>query len=120
MKPVYVDVITRVLTSYDHCRRFELIFNQMCISNKTHHEDLNDYPEEVKAEFLRLCDWVRELARLYKHRILIRVIDAHSPMGILKSLRHRAWEYPAFIVEGKDTYVGWDAERLEALIDRHL
>jgi len=41
-------------------------------------------------------------------------------MGILKSLRHRAWEYPAFIVEGKDTYVGWDAERLEALIDRHL
>ncbi len=51
---------------------------------------------------------------------MITVIDVQSPMGILKSLWHRAWKYPAFIVEGKDTYVGWDTERLEALIDRHL
>jgi len=48
------------------------------------------------------------------------VIDAQSPMGILKSVRHRAWKYPAFIVEGKDKYVGWDTEKLETLIDRHL
>ncbi len=120
MKPVYVEVITKVLMTCGYDRRSELFFNQRDFSRKIQHRDINEYPEEVRSEFLRLCDWVRELARLYKHRILIKVIDAHSPMGILKSLRHRAWEYPAFIVEGKDTYVGWDAERLEALIDRHL
>ncbi len=120
MKPVNVEVITKVLMTFGHDRRCELFFDRRDFSRKIQHRDINEYPAEVRDEFLRLSEWVRELARLYKHRILIRVIDAHSPMGILKSLRHRAWEYPAFIVEGKDTYVGWDAERLEALIDRHL
>jgi hypothetical protein len=120
MKPVYVEVITKVLTTYDHCYRCELIFDQVGINRKFHHRDDNEYPEQAKKEFLRLSDWIRELAKLYKHRILIRVIDAQSPMGILKSLWHRAWKYPAFIVEGRDKYVGWDAQRLVALIDHHL
>jgi hypothetical protein len=120
MKPVYVEVITKVLTTYDHCRRCEFIFDQVDINRKIHNRDINEYPDEVKDEFLRLSTWIRELARLYKHRILIRVIDAQSPMGVLKSIWHRAWKYPAFIVEGKDKYVGWDSETLEALIDRHL
>ena len=120
MKPVYVEVITKVLTTYGHCKRCDLMGDLAGINKKIHHRQINEYPEEAKDEFLRLSDWIRELARLYKHRILIRVIDAQSPMGILKSLWHRAWKYPAFIVEGKDKYVGWDAEKLEALIDRHL
>jgi hypothetical protein len=120
MKPVYVEVITKVLTTYGHCKRCDLMGDLAGINKKIQHRQINEYPEEAKDEFLRLSDWIRELARLYKHRILIRVIDAQSPMGILKSLRHRAWKYPAFIVEGKDKYVGWDAEKLEALIDRHL
>jgi hypothetical protein len=120
MKPFYVEVIGKVLTTYDHCKRCEFIFDQVDIHRKIHHGDVNEYPEEVKEEFLRLSDWIRELTRLYKHRILIRVIDAQSPVGILKSLWHRAWKYPAFIVGGKDKYMGWDPEKLEALIDRHL
>ncbi len=51
---------------------------------------------------------------------MVTVIDVRSPMGILKSIWHRIWKYPAFIVEGRDKYVGWDPEKLEALIDRHL
>jgi hypothetical protein len=120
MKPIYVEVITKVLTTYDHCRRCEVIFDQVGINRKFHTREVNEYPEETKEEFLRLSDWIRELARLYKHRILIRVIDAQSPMGIFKSLRHGAWRCPAFIVEGKDKYMGWEREELEALIDRHI
>ncbi|UCD71071.1 MAG: hypothetical protein JSW70_08725 [Syntrophobacterales bacterium] len=120
MKPVYVEVIAKVLTTYDHCYRCELIFDQVGINRKIHRRDVNEYPEEAKEEFLRLSDWIRELAELYRHRILIRVIDAQSPMGIFKSIRHRAWNYPAFIVERKDKYGGWNREMLEALIDRHL
>lgn len=120
MRAICVEVITKVLTSYGHCKRCDLIFDQLGINPKVRHRDVNEYPEEVKEECFRLSDWIRELGRLYKHRIFIRVIDAQSPMGILKCLRHRLWEYPAFIVDGKDKYVGWDAERLEALIDQHL
>jgi hypothetical protein len=120
MKPVYVEIIAKVLTTFGQCKRCDLVCELAGVNKNIYDDQLNEYPEEVKDEFLRLSDWIRELTRLYKHRILIRVIDAQSPMGILKSLRHRAWKYPAFIVEGKDKYVGWDAERLEALIDGHL
>jgi len=120
MKPVYIEVITKVLTTYGYCYRCEFIFDQVGINRKFHRREVNEYPDETKEEFLRLSDWIRELARLYKHRILIKVIDAQSPIGLLKSLRHRVWKYPTFIVEGKDKYIGWNTERLEALIDRHL
>ncbi len=36
MKPVYVEVITKVLTTYDHCYRCELIFYQVGINRKFH------------------------------------------------------------------------------------
>lgn len=120
MKPVYVEVIAKVLTTFGQCKRCDLVCELAGLNKEIHNGQVNEYPQEFKDEFLRLSDWIRELTRLYKHRILIRVIDAQSPMGILKSLRHRLWNYPAFIVEGKDKYAGWDAERLEALIDRHL
>jgi len=120
MQPVHVDVITQVLTTYSHCKRCELFCNLMGINRGIHSREINEYPEEVKDEFLRLSDWIRELMRLYKHRILLRAIDAQSPLGVLKSLWHRAWGYPAFIVEGRDKYAEWDPEKLEALIDRHL
>lgn len=92
----------------------------MGINRKFHNRDVNEYLQGTKEEFLNLSDWIRELANLYKHCILIKVINAQSPMGIFKFLRHGAWKYPAFIVEGRDKYVGWEKEELESLIDRHL
>jgi len=120
MKPVYVEVIAKALTTFGQCKRCELVGNMAGINKEIHQREINEYPEEVKDEFLRLSNWIRELARLYKHRVLIRVTDANTPMGFLKSLRHMVWKYPAFIVEGKEKYVGWDTEKLETLIDRHL
>ncbi len=67
-----------------------------------------------------LSDWVRELRRLYKHRLLIKLIDVQSPLGIYKSLRYRIRTYPTFIVEGKETYAGWDKGQLERLLDKYV
>jgi hypothetical protein len=81
---------------------------------------MEEYPLDLKEEYLKLSDWIRELTRLYKHRLLIRVIDAQSPLGFYKSLRHRIRTYPAFIVEGKETYTGWDKNQLESLLDKNI
>jgi len=43
-----------------------------------------------------------------------------SPLGIYKSLVHRFREYPAFIVEKEDVYKGWDKDKLEEIIDKHI
>ncbi len=80
---------------------------------------MEDYPLELKEEYVKLSGWMRELSQRYKNRILIKVIDAQSILGVYKSLRHRVRKYPAFIVEGKETYTGWDKNRLESLLVKH-
>ena len=80
---------------------------------------MEEYPLDLKEEYLKLCDWIRELIRLHKDRLLIKLIDAQSILGFYKSLRHWVRKYPAFIVEGKETYTGWDKNRLESLLVKY-
>jgi len=120
MRPISLEIVTRVLTTFDHCRHCEIFFDEAGLDKKFHQKEVNEYPPDLKEEFVKLSDWIRELTRLYKHRLLIRLIDVQSFLGIYKSLRHRIRKYPTFIVEGKETYAGWDKNQLEGLLDKHI
>ena len=80
---------------------------------------MDEYPLDLKEDYLKLCDWIRELTLLYKDRLLIKLIDAQSILGFYKSLRHWVRKYPAFIVERKETYTGWDKSRVESLLVKY-
>jgi len=86
------------------------------LDQKFHQRETDEYPLELKEEYAKLSDWVQDLTRLYKHRLFIRLIDVQSPLGIYKSFRHWIRKYPTFIVEGQETYPGWDKGRLESLL----
>ncbi len=120
MKPIRLEIVTRVLTTFDHCSHCEVIFDQAEINRKFHQRDLNEYPQDLTEEFARLSDWIRELNHLYKHRLLIRLIDIQSLLGIYKSVRHRIRKYPAFIIDRKRKYAGRDKDELDALIRQRL
>jgi histone acetyltransferase (RNA polymerase elongator complex component) len=120
MKPVLIEIVTRVLTHFDHCAHCEVLFGQAGLDKKFHQKEMEEYPADLKEEHLRLSNWIRELTHLYKHRVIIKLIDVQSLMGIYKSFRHRIRTYPTFIVEGKETYAGWDKNRLESLLDKYI
>jgi len=120
MKPIRLEIVTKVITFFDHCRRCKVLFDQTGLDQKLHQKEMDEYPSDLKEEYRNLSDWIRELSRLYKHRLQIRLIDVQSPLGIYKSLRHRIRTYPAFIVEGKETYIGWDKSQLESLLDKYI
>ncbi len=120
MKPIRLEIVTKVVTFFDHCRRCQILFDQAGLDKKIHQKEMEEYPLDLKEEVMKLSDWIRELSRLYKHRLLIRLIDVQSPFGIYKSLRHRIRTYPGFIVEGKETYIGWDKNQLESLLDKYI
>ncbi len=120
MKPIRLEIVTKVVTFFDHCRRCQVLFDQAGLDKKIHQKEMEEYPLDLKEEYMKLSDWIRELSRLYKHRLLIKLIDVQSPLGIYKSLRHRIRTYPAFIVEGKETYIGWDKSQLENLLDKYI
>jgi hypothetical protein len=120
MRPILLEIVTNVITTFDHCRRCNILFNETGIDKTFHRKDMDEYPSDLKEELAKLSNWIRELNRLYKHRLLIKLIDAQSLPGILKSLRYRIRSYPTFIVEGKETYAGWDKIHLETLLDKYI
>jgi hypothetical protein len=120
MKPILIEIVSRVLTSYDHCHRCAILFDEAGLQKEFNENLLEGYPQDLREECAQLSEWIRELTGLYKHRLLIRIIDAHSPAGMVKCLRHWIRKYPTFIINGKKTFVGWDKSKLEGLIDKHI
>jgi hypothetical protein len=120
MKAISLEVVSNFLTTYSHCSRCEVIFRESGLGQEANKGDIQDYPAELKQEIIKLSEGLGDLKQLYKHRIQIRLTDAQSPRGIYKSLIHRLRQYPAFIIEKKDVYIGWDRERIEELVDKYL
>lgn len=121
MTPVEIDVVFPLLTSEAFtCRRCGPIFDQLDIHKNYQQACSDEYPEDWKQDVQKLSQWIESASDLYKHRIQIRVIDAFSPLGIWKKIRHRLSEMPAFIVDNKSTHSGWDTDRLETLIDERI
>ena len=120
MKPILLEIVTKVITTFTQCRRCKILFDQAGFDQKLHQKEMEEYPPDLKEELAKLSAWIRELNQLYKHRLSIKLIDAPSPLGIYKSLRHRIRTYPTFIVERKETYTGWDKSKLEGLLDKYI
>ncbi len=120
MKPISLDVITRTITTFGHCRHCEVLFGQAGLDKEAHQREMNEYPPDLKEESVNLSIWLGELNRLYKHRLRIRLIDAQSFPGLYRCLRYRIRKLPAFIVEGKEAYSGWDKGKLEGLLDKYI
>jgi len=120
MRPILLEIVTRVMTSYDPCHRCTILFDEAGLQRALTQKTMGDYPQDLREESINLSNWIRELTRLYKHRLRIRLIDAQSLLGMYKCLRHWIRSYPAFIVEGKEKFVGWDKDRLEGLLDDYI
>jgi hypothetical protein len=90
------------------------------LRDKRDNKDLNDYPKEVREDYLFLSGWITELAQKYREQILIRITDAQSLQGFYKSIRYRAFRYPAFIINGRKKYTGKDKLLLENLLQEEL
>lgn len=120
MKSILVEVVTRVLTTFQNCASCGPVFKETGVEDAVNREALSEYPQDLQDEFLRLSDIIRELRRLYIHRIRIELVNAQSPLGIYKTLRHRIRQYPAFIIENKDVFIGWDLKKLSDIVDMYI
>jgi hypothetical protein len=121
MTPIEVEVIFPLITAMEFsCRRCHVVMDQMDVVRKYHEACREEYPEDWKKCAEDLHEWIRRAKELYKHRIRIALIDAQSPLGLWRQIRHRVFKMPAFVVDGKRVHSGWDTERLEALIDEQI
>lgn len=120
MKPILLEIVTGMITTLGQCRHCQVFFDEAGLNNEVQQKELSEYPADLIQESEKLYSWIQELKKLYKHRLSIRLVDAKSLAGLYKSLRYRIRKYPTFIVEGKETYTGWDSKRLEELLDKYV
>ncbi|MDH4265683.1 MAG: hypothetical protein OEW45_08600 [Deltaproteobacteria bacterium] len=94
--------------------------DQVGLKEKRDNRDLNEYPEDLKEDYLFLSGWIKELSQKYREKILIKVIDVQSFQGVYKSIRYGVHRYPSFIVDKKKKYTGKDKNELDALLQQYL
>ena len=121
MDPIQLEIVAPMLSTTEMGGRgSSFIFGYLGLKRKYRDFTVNEYPDDWKYAVDYLSEWIREIYSLYRHRIRIQVIDAQSPLGIWKQIRYRVFRFPAFIVDKKRTYIGWDYHELEALIDERI
>jgi hypothetical protein len=121
MRPIRVEVITPLLTTLEFgCSRCGILLQQVDAHKNFHSSIRDEYPEDWKRDAARLMENLARMSEIYKHRVRIRLIDAQSPLGLWKQIRHRLFGTPAFVVDGRSAGTGWDTERLEEAIDARI
>jgi hypothetical protein len=121
MTPVLLEVIAPTLSGLGlSCGGCNVILRQLGMEQTSRDACSNEFPEEWKKEWIRLSEWIERISALYKHRVHVRLIDAQSPLGIWKQLRHRVFGVPIFIVDHKRARSGWHTEEVESFIDERI
>jgi hypothetical protein len=120
MKPIQLEVVAPLLSGANlndwGCCFLSEVGEKKGYSLSSCHE----YPADWREAVEYVSQWIQKIRSLYRHRIVIEMIDAQSPLGLWKQIRYRVFRFPAFIIDRKSTYIGWDPQELEILIDNYI
>jgi hypothetical protein len=119
-EPLAIEVLAYAPTVFYHCQHCELTFQQVGIGDRVHRQHAREaLPDDLRDEFHALSDWIHSLGEEYGPRVQVKVVDAASIEGVLKSLKHRVSRYPAVILDG-DRFVRPDLARLRHEVDERM
>jgi hypothetical protein len=54
MKQILLEVVSRVLTTFHHCASCGPVFREAGVENAVNKEALNEYPPDLREEFIQL------------------------------------------------------------------
>ena len=120
-QPVRLEIVAYAPTDFFHCLHCEVVWDHIGLGRAVHSEQRDSaLPAELREEYARIVDWVNESTVRYGDRLRVKVVDAASVEGVARAVRHRLRRFPAFVVNGAEKVIGFDPERLEAVLERRL
>jgi hypothetical protein len=118
---VQVEILTYAPTEFYHCQHCEVVWDSVGFGKRIRAEQRSAaLPPDLQAEFTAIADWVASAHARYGDRLQVKVVDVASVEGVIKSIRHRTRRFPAFVVDDCERIVGFDPERLNAILERRL
>ncbi|MGQ0601691.1 MAG: hypothetical protein ACT4QE_08355 [Anaerolineales bacterium] len=118
-QPLLVEIVAYAPTAFYHCQHCEVVWQQTGFSRGLHQEQVQSaLPPDLLHDYQAISDWIHRLTQRHCDRVAVKVIDAASPEGLWKTVRHGLGRYPAVIVAGKRA--GTDLAEAEAEITQQL
>ena len=106
-KPLEVEILAYAPTAFYHCTHCEVAWSETGRMQRVHEEQLeSSLPADLIQEYQAISDWVREIFRVHCDRVVVKVIDAASIEGFIKSLRYGIHRFPTVIVNGQSRFSG--------------
>ena len=116
-----IEIITYAPTEFYHCQHCEIVWNHLDFGQKLHAEQrAQQLPADLLAEYTAISDWVQTAFQRYGDHLRIKVIDAVSIEGFLKSLRYRSRHFPLFVLDRSERIQGFIPEQLDHALERRL
>jgi glutaredoxin len=116
-----VEAILYAPTAYYHCMHCEVAFREIGVSNHAHDEQVfSSLPTDMAEDYQLFSDWVRDIFKRYCDRVVVRVIDAASIEGIVKSLRYGSRRFPVIVIGGQTVLNGGAFDAADQEIARRL
>jgi hypothetical protein len=120
-QPLLVEVIAYAPTAFYHCNHCEVALRETGMGSSVHREQLeSSLPPDLAQDYRALSEWVRGLFRQHCDRVVVKVIDAASVEGFVKSLRYKVRRYPAVIVGKQARFSGGAFEQASQEVARLL
>ena len=117
----HIEILAYAPTEFYHCQHCEIVWGHIGLGERLHREQrASALPADLQAEYAAISDWVQRAFDRYGERLTVRVVDAASIEGLIKSIRHRVRRFPAFVVDGRERIVGFDAARLDGALEHRL
>ncbi len=108
-KTLLVEIVAFAPTAFYHCTHCEVAWREIGASNEVHDEQVRtSLPQDLANDYQAISDWVRDIFSVYYDQLTVKVIDAASPEGFVKSLRRGLHRYPAILIEN-NKFIGRDA-----------
>lgn len=116
--PVRLEILAYAPTEFFHCLHCEAVFDHVGLGPRVHAEQRASglLPPDLEREYAAISDWVVDALDRYGARLSVKVVDAASLEGVARALRHRIRRFPAFVINGRERVLGFDRDRLDAVL----
>lgn len=115
-KALYVEIFTEHLLVMNECMNCQVVWGDIESNLPIHQQQaLAHLHGDEALEYLNIASWVIELLHNYGDQVAVRIVDANSLEGVLKSAQYGVHAYPAVVINRQDVYNALD---LESATDR--
>jgi hypothetical protein len=107
-KPLMVEIFSDHPLEMHECMNCEIIWSDIEENGHSHQQQSLAHLQGAEAlECMRISGWVTNILREYGDQVQVRVIDAVSLEGVVKSAQYGIHACPAVVINHEDVYTAY-------------